>query len=115
MGFEMHDGAYVRAYNPHVVDDDDDDDDIATEFISTTTLQHIWDRMDDMYNCMGKISTQITDLYDYIGQMTTQMSALQVTVTEMREKFLSFSGRYMHPTTSDYHDTSTINEENADK
>ncbi|CAL1412318.1 unnamed protein product [Linum trigynum] len=31
MGFEMHDGVYVRAYNPHVVHDDYDDDVAAAD------------------------------------------------------------------------------------
>ncbi|CAL1396668.1 unnamed protein product [Linum trigynum] len=61
------------------------------------------------------MSSQITDMYDYMCQMTTQMSTLQVIVNEMRDEFRSFRGRYMHPTTSDYHNASTTNEENADE
>ncbi|CAL1356140.1 unnamed protein product [Linum trigynum] len=111
MGFELHSGEYVRAYNHYVVhggDGDDDDDEPRDEPMAQpqsstplVTLEHIWERMDDMY--------------DYMRQMTTQMSTLQVSATEMRDEFRSFSRRYMHPTTSDYYHARTTNEENADE
>ncbi|CAL1402461.1 unnamed protein product [Linum trigynum] len=103
MEIELHDGEYVRAYNPHVVhggdvdDDVDDNEELEDEPMvqphSSTplvTLQHIWDSMDGMYDYMGQMSIQMIGMYDYMGQMTTQMSTLQLTVTEMRDEFHSF-------------------------
>ncbi|CAL1358135.1 unnamed protein product [Linum trigynum] len=125
MGFELHDGMYVRAYNPHVVHDGDDDvvDDgeeprdepmwQPQSSVPPVTLDRIWERMDDMYEYMRQMSTQMTGINDYMGQMTTQMSSLQATVNDMRDEFRSFSGRYMHPPISDYHNAT--NEENADE
>ncbi|CAL1369463.1 unnamed protein product [Linum trigynum] len=126
MGFELRNGEYVRVNNAHGGDDDDDDDEgdegardepMAEAQSSTPpiTLQRVWERMDGMYEYMGQMSTQMTGMHEYMGQMTAQMSTMQVTVNEMRDEWRSFSGRYMHPTTSDHHHASTTNKENVDE
>ncbi|CAL1402131.1 unnamed protein product [Linum trigynum] len=130
MRFELRNGEYVRINDAHgahggVDDDDDDEDDDgdcdegagdepmphAQSSTPPVTLERVWEGMDGMYEYMG----QMTGMYYYMGKMTSQMSTMQVTVNEMRDEWRSFSGRYMHPPTSDHLHASNTNEENVDE